>query len=216
MKTLCFLFAFIAILSPAIAQVKIEFGVKGGIAPSKLMGTAPLIVNRNDRTSDFLFNGNKVEFSPALGVAIKLSKNQFFFEGEATYYSIRKSYAMQYLDDGAGIELQHQMEESCKSIDFPLSAGVYLGPVQITSGLSARYEFGQTSSLTQMAGLEREIQSTVFGWHGGVGVNVGKISAELSYHQDFGNYGQGIYVNGQELLLKNSPAQLRFMVGLWF
>ena len=213
MKAAYVLLALIVILSSATAQV--QFAVKAGVSPTRQMGTAPLIVNRNDPTSDFLFNGNKVEFSPALGVAIKLNAKHFFFEGEATYYSIRKSYAMQYIN-GAGPDEMHNMEESCKSIEVPLSAGVTLGRFEIISGFNARYEFGQSSSFSQIEGFNRKMQSAVFGWHSGVGITLGKVSAELRYQQDFANYGQGIFVNNQELLLRNAPSHLRFIVGVWF
>ncbi len=221
MKTLCVLLACVAIVSSATAQLrlpskKVQLGLIGGFIPARAIGTAPLIVNRNDLTSDFLFNGSNVEFSPAIGLTIKLNKNQFFFQGAAMYYSMRKSYAMQYIGERSGPEVEHKMSESCKSIELPLSAGVSLGRIQIKSGLSVRYEFGQSSTLAQMPGFERKMQSTMFGWHSGIGINFGKVSAELNYHQDFGNYGQGIYVNDQELLLKNSPTQLQFVVGLWF
>jgi len=214
MKTLCVLLASVAILSSATAQFR--FAVKAGVAPARVMGTAPVIVNRNDYTSDFLFNGNKVEISPALGVALRFKTKDFFFEGEAMYSSIRKSYAMQYIEDKVNDELKYEMEESCKSIYLPLSAGVTLGLVEITSGFSMRYEFDQASTLSQMHHFSREIDNTVFGWHSGIGINLGRVSAELRYQQDFANYGQGIFVNDQELLLRNAPSQLRFMVGLWF
>lgn len=214
MKTLCLVIACVAIAFSTEAQFRV--GIKAGLAPTRNMGTSPLIVNRNDHTSDFLFNGNQVEFSPTLGIALRYTKNQFFFEGEAVYYSIRKTYAMQYIGESAGLEARHTMKESCKSVEFPVSAGVILGRFQITSGFSMRNEFGNKSTLTQMQGVDRQLRSTVFGWHGGIGINVGKVSAELKYLQDFSNYGEGIHVNGQELLLRNSPTQLRFQVGLWF
>lgn len=214
MKTLWILIACVSISFSAQAQFR--FGIKAGIAPKKDMGTAPLIVNRDNRTSEFLFNGNKVEFSPTLGVSLKYTVDQFFFEGEATYYSMRKTYEMQYIGERTALAAWHTMEESCKSIEFPVSAGVNLGRFQITSGFSARYEFGQKSSLVQMEGVDRQMQSTVLGWHTGIGIHVGKVSAELKYQQDFANYGEGINVNGQELLLKNSPTQLRFQVAFWF
>lgn len=221
MKTFCVLFALVALLSSATAQPtalpRFQFGLIGGIAPARIMGTAPVIVNRHDEAPDFLFNGSKVEFSPALGLAVKLNTTHFFFESGATYYSIRKSYAMEYINGvNIGPDDKHEMEESCKSIEVPLSAGVKLGYFQIKSGFTARYEFGHASSLSEMGDLSREMQSTVFGWHSGIGINLGKVSAELQYQQDFANYGQGIFVNGQELLLRNSPTQLRFRVGLWF
>jgi hypothetical protein len=217
MKTLFALFVFIAMMSTAIAQSGVKVGIIGGIAPSRNIGTAPVFGNRHDQNTDFLFNGSKVEFSPAIGIAVRLNtKNQFFFEGEAMYYSMTKSYVMQYIEERISSEHKHEMKESCSSIELPLSAGVSLGKIDITSGLSMRYDFGQKSTLSQMDGLVRELQSTVFGWHSSVGINFGKVSAKLSYSQDFANYGQGIMVNGQELLLKNAPSHLRFMVGLWF
>lgn len=214
MKTLCVLFTFLTIVSSGVAQVKI--GPIAGYAPARSMGTAQLLVNRNDPASTFIFNGNNVEYSPSLGLMVKFNTKHFFFEADPMYYSIRKSYTMQYLHESVITEKSHKMEESCKSIELPLSAGVKLGYVEIKSGFSVRYEFGQSSSLSVMEGYQRKIEDTIFGWHTGIGVNFGKISAELRYQQDFGNYGQGIYVNDQELLLKNSPTQLRFLVGLMF
>ena len=180
------------------------------------MSTSPLIVNRNDNSSDFLFNGNKVEFSPVLGVALRYKTDHFFFEGEVLYSPIRKSYSMQYIEAKGAEGLIHEMEESCKSMYLPLSLGVTLGIVEITSGFSMRYEFDPASTLSQMHNFSREIDNTVFGWHSGIGINLGRVSAELKYQQDFANYGQGIFVNDQELILKNAPAKLRVMVGVWF
>ena len=150
------------------------------------------------------------------GGALRFSGEDFFFEGEALYSPIRKSYTMQYIDNNVRSESMHEMEESCKSIYLPLSLGVTLGIVEITSGFSMRYEFDPASTLSQMHNFSREIDNTVFGWHSGIGINLGRVSTELKYQQDFANYGQGIFVNGQELLLRNAPAKLRVMVGVWF
>ena len=214
MKTLVSFAAALLLFTAAYGQV--EFALKAGFAPVRAMGTAPLLVNRHDPASDFLFNGIKVEYSPALGMALRLNTKHFFFEGEATYYSIRKSYAMQYLEQSALEIHKHEMEDYCKAIDLPLSAGVLLGRVEVKSGFSVRYEFGQSSSLAQMANSTRTVEDIVFGWHGGIGVRFARVSAELRYQQEFSNYGQGIFVNGQELLLRNSPTQLRLLVGVWF
>ena len=214
MRTLFVLLASLVVL--ATAQAQVQFGVKAGIAPTRTMGTAPLLVNRNDPTADFLFNGQRVEYSPSLGLVLRLNKERFFFEGEANYYSIRKSYAMQYLDGGNYSEASHPMDESCKSIELPISLGVKIGHFEVTSGLSGRYEFGQKSSLTEMPNSRREVNELTFGFHGSVGLSFGKVFAQLRYQQEFMNYGQGIFVNDQELLLRNSPSQLRFAAGIWF
>jgi hypothetical protein len=214
MRTTLLLLCFLASYFSGEAQV--DFAIKAGIAPLKVMGTAPLVVNRHDPTADFLFNGTKVEYSPSLGVAMKYNTKHFFFEAEAIYNSIRRSYEMQYIENNLRAESMHQMKETCKAIDFPLSAGVKLGVVEVRSGFSLRYEFAQSSTLSQMQGFKSKIDNTVFGWHSGLGLNFGRISAELRYHQDFANYGQGIFVNDQELLLKNAPARFQFMVGMWF
>lgn len=216
MKNVSVLIAFLMILSSATAyaQSNWDLNLRIGDGLKRNMGVAPLIVNRNDPTSTFLFKGNTAEYSPTIGLAVRRNTTRFFFEGEALYYSIRKSYEMQYIDEIVENKGGHVMKESCKSIEVPLSAGVKLGYVEIRSGFSMRYEFGQSSSLSDMPHYQRKMDSTVFGWHSGIGVNLGRISAEVRYQQDFANYGQGIFVNDQELLLKNSPTQLRFMIGV--
>jgi hypothetical protein len=215
MKTLVSLAAALLLMTTANGQL--EFAVKTGVAPARAMGTAPLVVNRHDPRADFLFNGDKVEYSPSLGMALRYNTKHFFFEGEATYYTIRKTYAMQYIDQFALEANSQLMEDRCKAIDVPITAGVLLGGyVEVKSGFSMRYEFGQSSTITAMPNCSRTLQDAVFGWHGGIGARIGNVSAELRYQQEFSNYGQGIFVNDQELLLRNSPTQLRLLVGVWF
>lgn len=214
MKTFLTVLISLAVVSSAMSQVR--FGIKSGVAPTREMGTAPIIVNRHDPSSEFLFNGREMQFTPALGLTARIQKSQYFFSADALYYGMRKTYAMHYTDGSPADQPAQIMQESCRTIEIPVTAGVTLGRFEVMSGFSARYEFDRNSNLSAMKGYTGNPQEITYGWHGGAGIHFGRISAEIRYLQDFANLGQGIHVNGNELLLRNAPSQVRFMVSLWF
>jgi hypothetical protein len=99
------------------------------------------------------------------------------------------------------------MNEKHSFLELPVSAGVSLGVFEVFSGLSATHSFGYRNELETMEGFSSSQPSLRFGWHSGLGVNFGHVLVDVRYQQEFSNYGQDRYINGQELLLKNSPGR---------
>jgi hypothetical protein len=74
----------------------------------------------------------------------------------------------------------------------------------------------RSSELDDHPKFTRTSDLNKFGWHSGVGLNFHNIIFDVRYQQQFGNYGQGVFVEGKELLLKNAPGRFTASVAFRF
>ena len=192
------------------ANAQVTVGLRIGKSPAVTPGTNHLIVNRQDPMKETLFNIQHVQYSEQLGLMARLDWGRFWVMPELMYGRSTAQYSMIYTRDNLNGQKPTMMDEKRTFLELPVSLGVSLGVIEVFSGFNTSYDLNNTNELEHMEGFKSSIPAMHYGWHSGIGLNFGDILFDVRYQQEFGNYGQDRYVNGQELLLRNAPG--RFLV----
>ena len=193
-----------------------SFGFRLGKAPSVSPGTSYLMLNRNDPLNESLFNIEQVNFSEQFGLMIRTEGPNFWFSVEVLYGQSKTRYSMIYTREALMYKTDPVYYEKKSFLDIPLSAGVKLGVIEIFSGFSITKDLTMASELSTIDGFQMSMSQAHLGWHSGIGVNFGHVLMDIRYQQQFNNYGQGQFINQQELVLKNAPTRVLITAGFRF
>lgn len=194
---------------------QLSYGLKVAASPAVRPGTDYLFVNREDPLNESLFNAERVSYGLQFGLMGRYELQKFWFMSELMYGQATTEYSIEYtrrVSEG-GASGPIFLDEKRSFIELPVSAGISLGMFEIFSGFSAAHDFNIRSELDQIVGYSADLPVLRFGWHTGAGVNLGRVLLDVRYLQEFRNYGQDRYIDGQELLLKNAPARVVLSAG---
>ncbi len=204
MKKLVTIFTLVgSLISQSHSQI--SFGLRVGMSPKISPGTSHLVVNRNNPANESLFNLQDVSYTGQIGLLIRRDGQHFWFMAEVLYGKSTTRYSMRSTSEIGDPTLYR---EKRSFIDIPCTAGVTIGKVEIFSGFNVTKDLQIESELAKLNGFNMALPTATMGWHSGVGVNLGNILIDLRYQQQFCNYGQGRFLNGEELLLKNAPGRV--------
>lgn len=201
-------------LSVLTAFGQLTVGVKAGASPMSQPGTNPLIVNRHMPASEFQFNVRTVKFDGQIGLLTRYDKSPYWFSAEAMVSRSHTAYIALYSFEPQNSNAPVFLEETQTYLDIPVSAGVSLGKFEVFSGFTVTRNLDTKTELDQLDGYTDALQSWQFGWHTGAGVHLGMMTFDVRYQQAFSNYGNGRFVNGQELVLRNAPGRIVALVGI--
>ena len=192
------------------------FGVRLGLSPTVDPGTSHLIVNRGDPVREALFDAQKVRHSGQIGVTVRHDLARFWFASEVMYGQNITEYSLDLTSQyGEFPQGPVMYEVRTGYLDVPVMAGVKLGMVEVFSGFFLNATVHHNDALSEVNGYRAE-RGVTPGFLSGVGVNFGKFLIDLRYQQQFSNYGKGLYINDQELILKNAPGRLMATAGVRF
>ena len=93
-------------------------------------------------------------------------------------------------------------------INLPLSMGVDLGILDITSGFLPQFILSQQSDLSDLEGYNQDLKTMRFGWHTGIAANVNQLRIGLNWQSDFNNYADHAYIGNQSLELAGRSSRL--------
>ncbi len=209
-KILCAITFCVCLSAPMFGQF--TYGIRVSASPSVDPGTNPIIVNRS-LSNEGLLNISHVKYAPQIGAMARLEQNHFWLMGELLYSSSTMQYSMNYLNESDISQSTAMVNEKRTYLDIPLSIGVSLGMVEVFSGFSMSCDLGYKSALEDVESYRTSIPSIHYGWHSGIGLNLGNVLLDVRYAQQFGNYGQGRYINDSEILLRNSPGHVVVSLG---
>jgi len=183
-----------------------------GISPKSNPVNAPLIVNRNNPSEEFLFNMVHVKTQYFAGIEVRYDLGSNFFVGTGATYTQRKSiYSMQYIqrrEKGTYQELQ-EIEDQ---LILPLSIGVKLNSFEFTSGLLGFVSLAKQSELNHINGFSDQSDKVQMGWHAGAGINLNKVFFGIEYQSGLNRTGMGMSVHQKSLELMNVPGQCVFNI----
>lgn len=212
MKSLLFIACLILAGIPVTAQVSLS--VSAGATPTTDPGTPFIFVNGEDFGSLFKFNAEEVKYSPQIGLGLKWQVRPFWFMTEISYYERTTKYSVDYWYDEFTSSSDMFLNDKQSILELPVSVGVSLGIVEVTSGLSISYDVQYTTELDQISGFESSAEPIRLGWHMGVGINFHRFVAGIRYQQYFSNYGSDLYVHDDELELIGSMGRFVATVGM--
>ena len=201
--TTVFLFAFVVSMQSQVSMV-----VTAGISPQQTPPSHYIFVNRST-PDEFTFDLRTVKSSVFIGAGARYDIKPFFFQAEAQYNKRVYVYDVSYTYTGRGrTDEVNKYEEQMDVINFPLSMGVDLGILDITSGFLPQFILSQQSDLSDLEGYNQDLKTMRFGWHTGIAANVNQLRIGLNWQSDFNNYADHAYIGNQSLELAGRSSRL--------
>jgi len=201
--TTVFLFAFVVSMQSQVSMV-----VTAGISPQQTPPSHYIFVNRST-PDEFTFDLRTVKSSVFIGAGARYDIKPFFFQAEAQYNKRVYVYDVSYTYTGSGrTDEVNKYEEQMDVINLPLSMGVDLGILDITSGFLPQFILSQQSDLSDLEGYNQDLKTMRFGWHTGIAANVNQLRIGLNWQSDFNNYADHAYIGNQSLELAGRSSRL--------
>lgn len=202
MNKLFFLvFTCCALSVPAFAQDWV-MTFTAGVSPQQNPAANHIFVNRSTPRDEFTFDLAEVKASYYVGFGAKYDLKPFFLAADALYNRREYLYNVSYTFPEFGRTDQERiMTESMNVINVPLTFGVDLGIVDVTSGFLPQIVISQDSDLSDLPGYSQKLDRLRLGWHSGLAANIKDMRVGLSWQMDFNNYADHAFINDQNLTL---------------
>jgi hypothetical protein len=209
MSKQCYLIVVLmaCIMSNAGAQITMTFSA--GVAPQQTPVSHYIFVNRSTPRDEFTFDLAQIKAAYFVGVGAKYDIKPFFLMAEAQYNKREYIYDVSYTYPEFGrTETTVQYSEYMNVINVPLSLGVDLGLVDVSSGFIPQLIVSQQSDLENLSGYSQKLKTLRFGWHTGLAVNINQLRVGVNWQMDFNNYVDHAYVRNQSLRLQGRPTRV--------
>ena len=218
MKKLFFLaVSIMTFLIPSVKGQEVLMTFSTGISPQQTPSTNFIFVNRSSPRDEFTFDLAQVKASYFIGFGVKYDLHPFFLAADAQYTKREYVYNISYTYPGFGrSEEIEQKSESMNVINVPMTLGVDLGIVDVTSGFLPQFIISHATELSDLDGYNEDLNWLRLGWHTGVAAHVGAMRMGISMQMDFNNYADHAYVRNQSLSLQSRPTRLFGSFGYQF
>jgi len=201
--------AFLSILSISEMNAQFSMTASMGISPQQSPGSDYIFVNRSTPRSEFTFNISQVKASYFAGVGTRYDIFPFFFTAEALYNKRQFVYdvAYTYPEFGRSDETL-EYSETMHVINVPISVGVQIGIMEVSSGFLPQVVVGHETDLDDINGYSQKLNPIRLGWHTGLAARLSALRIGLDWQMDTNTYADHIYVNNQNLDLRGKSSRL--------
>jgi len=197
------MFAFVVSMHSQVSMV-----VTTGISPQQTPPSHYIFVNRST-PDEFTFDLRTVKASVFIGAGARYDIKPFFFQAEAQYNKREYVYDVSYVYTGRGrTDEVTEYEEQMDVINLPVSVGVDLGILDVTSGFVPQIILSQQSDLADLEGYNQDLKTMRFGWQTGIAANVNQLRIGLNWQSDFNNYADHVNIRNQSLELAGRTSRL--------
>ena len=201
--TTLLMFAFVVSMHSQVSMV-----VTTGISPQQTPPSHYIFVNRST-PDEFTFDLRTVKASVFIGAGARYDIKPFFFQAEAQYNKREYVYDVSYVYTGRGrTDEVTEYEEQMDVINLPVSVGVDLGILDVTSGFVPQIILSQQSDLADLEGYNQDLKTMRFGWQTGIAANVNQLRIGLNWQSDFNNYADHANIRNQSLELAGRSSRL--------
>jgi len=208
MKQFFLLTALVFTLTVSESFGQFHMVVTTGISPQQTPESHYIFVNRST-ANEFAFDLKTVKSSFFVGAGARYDVKPFFFQAEAQYNKREYVYDVAYTYTGRGrTDEATDYTEQMNVINLPLSVGVDLGIVDVTSGLLPQMIVSQQSDLSDLTGYHQDLKFMRFGWQAGLAAKVSQMRIGLNWQLDSNNYADHAYIRNQPLALKGRSSRL--------
>lgn len=188
-----------------------------GMSPQQTPASHYIFVNRSSPRDEFTFDLAQVKASYFIGMGAKYDVKPFFIAAEAQYNKREYVYNISYTFPGFGRSEQTELlTESMNVINVPLTLGVDLGAIDVTSGFLPQIILSQNTDLKNLEGYNQNLKWLRFGWHTGVAANIGALRVGVNMQMDFNNYADHSYIRTQNLSLQGRATRVLGTIGYQF
>jgi hypothetical protein len=197
-------------------NAQFSFGIQLGLPGNDKPEADHLLVYGPHPTDEFLFNIEQVKYGEQIGTWCRKDLEGFWFMGEVWFGKSTTHFSMIRTQTLAQERSMDIYKIKKHTLQVPLTAGVKFRWFEMYSGLDVFTSLKTKNDLTQLKGYSESASSWTMGWHAGVGINAGIILVQLRFQQQLCNYGTGLFIHDEELMLDNLPDRLMTSVALRF
>ena len=209
MKTLAMLIVWSFLVTASTnSWSQFRFDIVAGVSPGVNPNTPEKLINRKFVSDEFRLSINRIEKQFFLGLNANFSlRAPFFAETGITYTQRKSEFAVAYTYPNEEKPEFVSMPETERMLILPLSIGVSIGKVDITSGLTLTGVISKKTSMTHVTGYAADEPFLRTGWQAGVRRTFGRSMLGIQYQSSFNRLGAGTTVNGESLELNHVPGQ---------
>lgn len=208
-KLILVIVASLFVFTMADAQM-FKWGLKGGIGFSSINMDDITGIEDGEDVYDLIagdaVTGYHVGLQTQIKVAMILIRPELYFNaGGGTVEQIVEGGATEVLN------------VKFNRIDLPVLVGFKLGPVRINAGPVGSVVLSESSDMDDLqSDFEAYTNSMTFGFQGGLGLDVSKLSLDFRYEGSISALGESFTVGGVEFPLDARPSQWIISLGFWF
>lgn len=197
---------------PVFSQIK--FGIKAGLSTTNVKMSDVKTVTTG--TNQYLVSALKeANYGYHAGAFVRFSLLGLYLQPELLFASRTDEYKVV---DLANPTVELLRRQKFNRLDIPVMVGLYLGPVRINAGPSARLLIGSPSELITDPDLKARYNNLTFGYQAGLGVDILKlITLDLRYEGSLQKYQTKIEnLTGTSFKLDDRPNAFLLSVGILF
>jgi len=205
---------FIAIASFFLVQTSnaqlFNYGIKGGIGFSSLKINDLTGISDGSDVYD-LITGNGV-MGYHLGFQTRIKIAMIYFQPEL-YWNTGGGTLEQVVNGG----VTEVLEVKFNRIDIPLLVGAKLGPIRLNIGPVGSYVISETNEgSTGDFDYQLYMDSMNWGWQGGIGVDLLKLSLDVRYEGSLSDLSDSVPEFLEDYNMDPRPSQWIITLGYWF
>ncbi len=209
MKKFFFLLTVLSLSLTSKSYSQLSMIASMAISPQQTPTSHYIFVNRSSPVDEFTFDLHTVKASYFIGAGARYDIKPFFFQAEAQYNKREYVYDVKYTLKGRIRTDQSTLyTEQMNVINIPLSLGVDLGVLDVTSGFLPQLILSQQTDLAEITGYHQNLKFLRFGWQTGMAVKINQMRIGLNWQMDFNNYADHAYVRDQPLALQGRSNRL--------
>jgi hypothetical protein len=205
---------FIAIASFFLVQVSnaqlFNWGIKGGIGFSSLKINDITGISDGADVYDLITGDGVMGYH--LGVQTRIKIAMIYFQPEI-YWNTGGGSLEEVVNGG----VSEILEVKFNRIDVPLLVGAKLGPVRLNIGPVGSYVINESNDgSTSDFDYDLYVDAMNWGWQGGIGFDLTKLSVDLRYEGSLSNLSNSVPEALQDFNMDPRPSQWIITVGWWF
>ncbi len=196
------------IAGTAQAQV-FQIGARAGINRADV--TAEEILDMGDDLEQKLTSGTQ-DYGYHLGLYTRFKLLGLYIQPEALFTKLNTEVTIDEYENGVPTGNTEDARISYTRLDFPILAGLKLGPVRVNAGpVASRVITNETE------GISITLQDgTYWGYQAGIGFDIWKILIDLKYEDAFNSQTNQVTFAGQQFDVDSRASQLILSLGYRF
>jgi hypothetical protein len=205
---------FIAIASFFLVQVSnaqlFNWGIKGGIGFSSLSINDLTDISDGSDVYDLITGDGVMGYH--LGIQTRIKIAMIYIQPEL-YWNAGGGTIEQIMDGGA----TEILEVKFNRMDLPLLVGAKLGPIRLNIGPVGSYVISENNDgSTADFDYELYLDAMNWGWQGGIGVDLSKLSLDVRYEGSLSDLSDSVPEALQDYNMDPRPSQWIITLGYWF
>ncbi len=217
MKNVILLAAFCCFVSTNLHAQKenkwLTFGLRAGISTSDISADDLMVIN-SDSANELGLSIKEAKYGIHFGAMLRIG-HKFYVEPGLYFNSNTVDFSVEEVD-GFGNTVSTIRSESYQDLDIPLLFGLKFGPIRLNAGPVGHVHINSNSDLIDIDGYEQKFEDMTFGWQGGLGVDLWRLSVDLKYEGNFSKFGEHIHIYGQDLNFSDTESRFLLSVGYNF